>query len=624
MRAALLDREAWRPFPKVADRVAWAGLPQDLQAELVQGGERHLGNLWPELPATLFLDFKRNGNRSRYEARHFARRQVLRHLVLAECVEGRGRFLDDIVNGVWALCEESFWGVPAHNYSDREPWRGSRGAGGIGLPDTAFPNVDLFAAETAALLGWTLYLLSDEIGSELPVVVDRVLREEQVRILQPYRTLDSWRWLGKNGRRPNNWNPWIHSNILAVNLLLESDAEVRRATVLRIIEGLDFFLNGYHDDGGCDEGPSYWGRAGGSLYDCLELLRSATAGRLNAFTLPLVQQIGRYPYRVHISGDWYVNFADAPARVYLDGGILYRYGKAIDDPLLEAHGAFTWQQSLVTRQGPGRESIGRMLNNIFFPAPVTPPAQPPLVGEAWQDGVQVLTVREHPGSSQGLYVAAKGGHNGESHNHNDVGNFVVAVDGEPVLIDVGVETYTRFTFGPERYTIWTMRSLYHNLPHVDGIEQSPGEEFCARDVTAQIGVDGGNITLDLARAYPPSAGIEQWHRSVGLKRSGGGSVELEDSFELSRQPKDLTLHLMARGPVEERTLGVLRCSSPTRPLDVQFDPEEFTVSSERIAINDARLEPAWGEAVWRIVLSSRRPRMRGSWRVSCRAAASES
>ena len=167
IRESLVSREAWRPFPKVSDRAGWEQLSEDVRSRMVAQAEAHLGASWPELPATLFLEFRRNGNRSRYEAPHFARRTALAQLVLGECVEGKGRFLDDIVNGVWALCEESFWGVPAHNarHSPRFP--------NSGLPDTSFHEVDLFAAETAALLAWTHYLAGEQIARELPVVSDR-------------------------------------------------------------------------------------------------------------------------------------------------------------------------------------------------------------------------------------------------------------------------------------------------------------------------------------------------------------------------------------------------------------------------------------------------------------------
>lgn len=615
VRRALQARQAWHPFPRWDERGVWEALPAEVRAQTIAHAERHLGRSWPELPATLFLEFRRNGNRSRYEAPHHQRRSALAQLVLGECLEGQGRFLDDIVNGIWALCEESFWGVPAHNARHSPRFAGS------GLPDTSFHEVDLFAAETAALLAWTHYLVGEQLARELPVVLDRIEREVQERILGPYRHFDGWRWLGKAHRPVNNWNPWIHSNVLTANLLLERDAEARVQTVLRVIEGLDAFLDGYHDDGGCDEGPGYWGRAGASLFDCLELLWSASDGALDAYDQPLIQNIGRYIYRVHITGPWYVNFADASAKPSPDGSLIYRYGKRIGDSRMMAHGAYVAQ--LAPEHSLGGGSLGRALPALFTTAEVRrASATPPLVRDAWLGGIQVLTAREREGSAEGLFLAAKGGHNAESHNHNDVGSFIVALDGHPVLVDVGVETYTRKTFSAERYDIWTMQSLYHNLPAIDGRGQAPGREYAARDVAARLDERLAELSLDIAPAYPAELGVERWRRAVRLERAGeraAARVVLEDEYELRRPPQRLTLHLMSSGPVDSSQPGRLRCAAPARPLVIEYDAGQLTPRVEAIAIEDARLRSVWGEHLYRVVLEQRHPGSTGRWRLTMAA-----
>lgn len=619
VRAALLPRAAWRPYPTATERAGWQVLPDETRAHLVAAAELSRGMVWPDLPATLFLDFVRDGNRSRYEERHFARRGALVALVLGECAEGNGRFLDDIINGVWAICEESFWGVPAHNFSGREPFAGpphSKEALALGLPDTAFRTIDLFAAETGALLAWTWYLLREQIGARVPVVVDRIEREMQERILVPYRAYDEWWWLGKN-RRTNNWNPWIHSNILAANLLMEPDEATRAETVVRVIDGLDAFLATYHTDGGCDEGTNYWGRAGGSLYDCLHWLYSASDGTLNGFDLPLVQEIGRYIYRTHLGGPWYVNFADGAGKPTPDGDLIYRYGQRIGDPLLMRQGRYIARQSLRSLDDAvkqrGGNSMGRLLPTIFAHADADTDATPPLIGEAWLDGIEVLTARERGGTTDGLYLAAKGGHNAESHNHNDVGQFIIGVDGEPALIDVGVETYTRETFGPNRYAIWTMRSTYHNLPVINSFEQADGRDYAARAVAATRTGDHAELSLDIAGAYPEEAGVREWRRTVRLDRGATPRVVLHETWTLDAPPQSLALHLMARGVVDTATAGVLRCASPTRPLIIHYDPAVFAVVAEPITINDTRLRPVWGERITRIVLTAQHPERAGAW-----------
>jgi hypothetical protein len=109
---------------------------------------------WPTILAVRFLDFVRTGNRSKFEQVSMGRRGAIVGLVIAECMENKGRFLDDIVNGVWAICEESFWGVSAHIGAQKA---------GSGLPDVTEPIVDLFAAETSSLLSWVVYLLGSKL-----------------------------------------------------------------------------------------------------------------------------------------------------------------------------------------------------------------------------------------------------------------------------------------------------------------------------------------------------------------------------------------------------------------------------------------------------------------------------
>jgi len=93
---------------------------------------------------------------------------------------------------------------------------------------------------------------------------------------------------------------------------------------------------------------------------------------------------------------------------------------------------------------------------------------------------QVLSLRSIQGSSKGLFLGAKGGNNDENHNHNDVGNFVLYLDGEPAIIDVGVATYTNRTFGKDRYKLWYMQSQWHNLPSINGVMQHEGGQYKAK------------------------------------------------------------------------------------------------------------------------------------------------
>jgi len=610
----LLAREQWWPFPPAADRAPWQALPADVRESLVEAGRRQLEAPWAELPATFFLDYVRTGNRSHGDNARANRRAKLQALVVAECVENAGRFLDAILNGIWLTCEETYWGSPAHLGIQKA---------GSGLPDAAEPTVDLFAAETAAMLAWTGYLLEEQLDKLSPLVRRRILLEADRRVLRPNEErVDFW-WMGLDPKGPsralNNWTPWICSNWLTTALLLEPDARRRAAAVYKNLRSLDKFLESYHPDGGCDEGPSYWGRAGGSLFDCLELLYSASGGKLDFYQDSLIREIGRYIYRAHIHSDYYVNFADASARLQIASDLVYRYGKRIGDDKMQLLGA--WAAGQREKGVAGMDSLGRQLPAIFNAAALrAAPQSQPLVRDVWLPGIQVMAARLDEGSARGLYLAAQGGHNAESHNHNDVGNFVVYGDGQPVIIDVGVETYTAKTFSSRRYEIWTMQSAYHNLPTVNGVMQSAGRNFEATEVAYRAEEGAAELRLNIAKAYPPEAGLKAWRRTLRLDRAAN-VVEVRDRYALSQPSGQISMTLMcARRPVEQSPgrIALDGPPLPSGPVRVEFDPRQLTPRIEEIAIEDNRLKHSWGERLYRLLLVAERAPQEGEWSIRIR------
>jgi hypothetical protein len=618
LESVLLPREAWHPYPTIEDRAAWEALPVSVRQALLAGGERALEKEWPHTPAVRYLDYARDGNRSRYEAAYFERRGMLASLALAECVEGQGRYLDEIANGAWLICEASSWCVPAHVDVQRA---------GTGLPDTTEPIVDLFAAETSALLAWVAYLLDARLDAVSPLIRPRVRREIDARVLTPCLERDDFWWMGFTSREVNNWNPWINSNWLASALLVETDAGRRAAAVAKSMRSLDRFLGPYPRDGGCDEGPGYWGRAGASLLDCLELLYGATEGQVDVYDDPLVREIGRFIYRVQIEGRYFVNFADASGIVAPPPAVVFRYGQRIGDADMMALGAWLAADQDVLHPGEDRMgSLGRVLPALFALDEIlaVEPRQP-LPRDVWLDEVEVMAARDRARSSVGLYVAAKGGHNAESHNHNDVGNFLVYIDGRPVLVDAGVETYTRKTFSPQRYDIWTMQSAYHSLlPTIDGVQQAPGRTFVAREADYYADDGSAQFTLDIAGAYPPEAGLKRWRRTITLRR--GQEVEVVDSYELEELAGEIALSLLTPCAVRLDASGQVILTEVPLPGGrstgrgiLAYEAGTFDVSTKEIAIEDDRLGGVWGERLTRLVFTAQNSTQRDTWTFRVRA-----
>ncbi|MBN1543268.1 heparinase II/III family protein, partial [candidate division KSB1 bacterium] len=604
----------WRPFPTIDERQKWhVRVPAAILDAHMQLGEKNLNAEWPDLPATLMLEFTRTGNRSNFQERSFTRRAMLAHLVLAEVLEGEGRFLDDIANGIWAICEETYWGVPAHLNMQAE---------GYGLPDVSEPIVDLFAAETGALLAWTDYLLNAHLDNVSPLLRKRIAQELDRRIITPILVRDDFWWMGLADDFVNNWNPWINSNYLTIVLLQEPDPQRRAAAVHKALLTLDRFVQSYPADGGCDEGPTYWGRAAASLFDCLELLYNASDGVIDVFADPLVRNMARFITHTHIDGNYFINFADAAPRSQPDPSLVYRYGKAIKDPHMMAFAAYLAQrQNYGDGALPGNFGyLPRLLPALmtFVELKAQKPAAPHQ-RDLWLPDIQVMAARSRAGSIDGFYLAAKGGHNDESHNHNDIGSFIVYQDGLPLLIDVGVGTYTKQTFSPDRYKIWTMQSGFHNLPTINGVMQMQGRRYAARDVHYRVDDETAELTLDIAGAYPDSAMVQSWKRCIRLHR--GQEIELTERYVLNEWRQPVVVNLMTSRVATEIKPGILRLDTEplandarsTASAELHFPADRFFWRAELIMLDDPALQQSWGDRVYRLIFESKDKNRQGDF-----------
>lgn len=503
-------------------------------------------------------------------------------LVSAECVEHKGRFLDEIADTVWAICEESAWQLPAHNSYVRDTPQ-------LPLPDTTRPIVDLFAAETGALLALTRYLLPDELDTAAPGITARMERELDARILTPYFTSHFW-WMG-NGEEPMcNWTSWCTQNVLLTVFLLPTTQQQRKAAVKQAAYSLDCFLKDYGADGCCNEGAQYYRHAGLTLWGCLEILSNVAPEAFRPlFRETKIKNIAEYICNVHVEGPYYLNFGDCSPLAGRCGAREYRFGQAVGSDALQALAAADFRADadpdhLQNPDGSTHINLWYRLTTAFAEQELMEYAAVPQHRSAvWYPSVGIYAAR------QGSWVlGAKFGSNGDSHNHNDTGSITVYKDGRPFLIDIGVESYTKKTFSPQRYEIWTMQSAWHNLPTFDGVQQLPGAEYAAREVCTEE----NSITGELAGAYPPIPGLTTYRRSVSVSEQG---ITLRDETDYPGTV-DLTL-LTEQQPVPTAdgfavgTLGGIR-----------FDPDAATAAVTAVPITDPRLRTAWPETIYKITL----------------------
>lgn len=593
----VLSYEALTPYPSAQNRDFWDHLPPELSSFLVSEGEQYLGFDWPTVLATTYMEFCRSGNREANQIPSFGRRSALGRLVAAECIENKGRFLDDIVNGVWAICEETTWAISAHIYISPNSNM---------LPDKNDPIIDLFAAETAGLLSFVYYLLKEKLDAVTPLVTKRILQELQERTVLPYLQRDDYWWMGLSGKKVNNWDPWCNSNVLWTAILTCHDQSQRVAIVEKAVRTIDNFIDTYHPDGACDEGPGYWARAGASLMDCLELLSLITDGKLEIYQEPLIQNMGRFIAHARITDKYYMNFADAAAVCNAEPYRIYRYGKSIGDPMLMAEGAYLRAMRPEVFPLPKTFSANRFFPDLLVYEEIAAyQGKPECARDIWYDGTQVLIARETETREKGLFLAAKGGHNDESHNHNDVGSLIVFDDAAPILIDIGVEVYTAKTFSPDRYSIWAMQSGYHNLPTIGKTQQSPGAAYCAKILSCEIAPEKTVLSMDIAGAYDRAA--DSWVRSFTLDRTCS-KVTVEDTFRL---PEAQIIH-QSFMTLQKPKILIDGVKIGGRKL--VFEGLDMRAEIQPCPLTDANLKSSWGDILYRIYLTANTPVRQGTLR----------
>ncbi|GAB6903539.1 heparinase II/III domain-containing protein [Kineosporia succinea] len=556
-------------------------------ADLVARAELDRGHPWPQPLAHAAARFVLDGDREEYQEAVFERQWRLSRAVVAALVTEETHWLDEVADGVVLLCEQSSWCWPAHD--DSWPAHGSV------LPVMSSPYLDLGAGEVAGQLAWVDAALGPALDERFPGLRARMRHEVRVRVVEPFLNRRDWHWLGLDGD-VGNWTPWIHGNILLVALRLIDDPELRCHVLDLAVRGLDRFVAVLPADGAVDEGYAYWWNGACRALEALDQLCQATRGVLDATSVPALRATVAFPHRMHLGGDWYLNLADGPARPPADQpwATLFRAARVMGEESAARHAAARRGAAPSEREGLGRLLLA-LTDREWADAAVT---SPPLPRQVWLESIQVLLARPTEGTDRGLTLAVKGGHNGEHHNHNDVGQVVVAANGVPVVVDAGRPTYTARTFGPDRYLIPTMQSDWHSVPRIRGTAQRAGREFAARGVRHRLTDEIDRLELDLAAAYPGFE-TDHWWRSAQFDRRSG-VITVTDAWSLTPGTGSSQVRYLLAGDVH---------LTPGRATVVHGDAS-VTLSWESgeparldvLPLNDPMLADVWGERLTRLSL----------------------
>ncbi|WP_366291486.1 heparinase II/III family protein [Paenibacillus sp. AN1007] len=482
---------------------------RELLADLNAYGEQAVSEPMPPLTFNLFRQFSKTGNRKSYERVYFDRRGRLAAVSLLALDDNSPDVLHVLEEMLWAVCDEYTWCLPAHL--------------GTGEAEQVEAHIDLFAAETVHMLAEIATLHGQHLD---PLIVERIGMEAERRIFTPlYREQRAYHWQTAD----HNWSAVCGGCCGMAALLLVKDEAVLRESTRQTIHCMEAFLSGYGEDGGCAEGIGYWVYGFGYFIYYAEMLLDYSEGALNLLTDSKAAAIAAFPLRIHLSEGTYVNYSDSAEQEEIPSGLLSRLAarfglqmelplrvpRLTDDPCRRwAHllRNVMWSDPAVVGHGRGEAAVQASRGGIFHQ----------LGWMVAKSALQRLDEREetdHPRSGSKWVQAAcsfKGGHNDEPHNHLDLGQVIIHCGGENILCDPGAGLYTQAYFAPGREQLFHISSSGHNVPLIEGCEQSPGREAEAKVLEFRLAEDGSEMQaiLDLTRAYPEAVSLQRYTRHL--------------------------------------------------------------------------------------------------------------
>jgi hypothetical protein len=277
-------------------------------------------------------------------------------------------------------------------------------------------------------------------------------------------------------------------------------------------------LKGFTSDGYCGEGTGYWNYGFGHYILLSEEIRLATGGRIDLLSLKEALAPASFGARFEIVDGIYPAFADCSPGDRPSARIMNFLNERL------GFGLPTVASGPV---GLGGATLAEELAYVF-PVPVAQKAVPAAKAveagglRSWFEQAGVLICRPAKGSSSRLATAIIGNDNGVNHNHNDVGSYILVLNGQTLVADPGGETYTARTFSSRRYDSNVLNSFGHSVPLVAGKMQEAGAK--AKAVTLQTDFTDAQDTLafDIRSAYAVPS-LQKLTRTYVFSRQGAGS-----------------------------------------------------------------------------------------------------
>lgn len=503
------EQDCW--FSSIKKKAAYQPLLDEIRIE----ANRLLGKPIEEPTFSMFTIFRDSGLRLEYERVYFEKRKRLNTFAIMALLEpSEPEYLQELHNTIWSICNEYTWALPAHltNRKELESEIEDVVDGSIYQP---IYTIDLFSAETAFTLSEIL-----KIGENLidPLVKRRMTEEVYKRVLLPFCNQTNFEWETST----HNWAAVCGGSIGSAAIHLVKDEEMLSSILGRVLSAIEYYLEGFNDDGACLEGYGYWQYGFGYFVYFADLLKKKTANSIDLFQSEKVHQISLFQQKCFTYKDQVVNFSDSTQTASVFLGVSHYLKRLYPDfevPEIGLRAHYT--EDHCSRWAPA------IRNLLWFNADE--------VGNPWKNDTFYLPSSQWFISRYDDSVfACKGGHNYEPHNHNDVGHFILQKQGETLLKDLGSGMYCDGYFGAERYTFVCNGSQGHSVPIINNSYQVEGRSSFATIKNVKTGEDIDEIVMNLEKTYNVDTlhGLTRefkWNKKVT-------SLILRDTFQFTIPP----------------------------------------------------------------------------------------
>ena len=480
------------------------------------------------------------------------RAEGLAKVTWAECLQNEGKYTRMVEDGLRDILNQKSWVSPRSDH-DFKNYNGVE------------YSVELTSSLYAHTIAQTLYLMGNKIN---PILRQQAVNALYQRIFNPIlNKINTQNTARENDFliKENNWNHVCLAGLVGAALtVIESKHE--RAVFAYIGEYYSKNgLAGFNDDGYCVEGITYYNYGFGHYILLRENIWQATGGKINLFDDPKVQKIAHYAPNIEIINDIYPAISDCKEGAKPDEAMMIYLNRSLGlripryDTLSNKSSTSDNRKSVMMAfpNSSSKSQIGEIttkeetnIRSLF-------------------EHTGVLVCRPVVGSSANIGVAFKGGNNGESHNHNDIGSYTIVQGNQIMAGDPGVIPYAGNIFDPKyRYTYKTVGSFGHPVPLVAGIPQQAGTQARSRTINTDFTQEKDNITLDIASAYDVP-GLKKLERTMNYDRSGTGSITFTDSFEYAK-PEGFETAISTRSKWEQTSDNTLLLTKENKKMLVTF------------------------------------------------------